>query len=157
MNTPTATTIRKQKIETMNELIAVTRDSAEFYTEAATKVDNSGLKNLFTGMAHSKNGLVGAMSRDVRSEGAEPAKEGTFRGSMRKLYGDVRAKFGDQDYAYVSELEAGEDRLLHALKDVLDDDAVSAPVREAVTSYLPTVKQHHDEMRDRKWAMQARH
>lgn len=151
------TEIRKEKIETMNELIATTRDSAAFYAEAASKIDNTQLKSLFTGMAESKNGLVGAMSRDVRSEGAEPAKDGTFRGSLHKLYGDVRAKLGDSDYAYVSELEQSEDRMLHAFKDVLEDDDVPAPVKQAVTSYLPKVQQHHDAMRGRKWAMEARH
>lgn len=153
----TTTEIRKEKIKTMNELIAVTRDSAEFYTEAAGKVDNSQLKALFSGLADSKNGLVGAMSRDVKSEGAEPATDGTFRGSMHKVYGDIRARFGDNDYAYVSELEASEDRMLHALQDVLQDDGIAPPVKQAVTSYLPKVKQHHDAMRARKWAMAATH
>jgi len=151
----TTTNIREQKVETLNELIAATRDSAEFYSEAATKVDNGQLKTLFSDMARSKNGLVGAMSRDVKMEGAKPATDGTFRGSLHKFYGDVRAKLGDSDYAYVSELEDSEDRMLHALEDVLKDRDVPAPVKQAVTSYLPTVKQHHDAMRDRKWAMQG--
>jgi uncharacterized protein (TIGR02284 family) len=152
------TTIREQKIETLNELIAVTRDSAEFYSEAATKVDNPTLSALFNGMADSKNGLVGAMSRDVRTEGAQPADAGTFRGVLHQVYGDVRARLGnDADYAYVSELEETEDRLLGALKDVLKDDDAPAPVKQAVSSYLPKVKEHHDLMRDRKWSMQGSH
>ncbi len=154
----TNTSIREQKIDTLNELIAVTRDSADFYSDAATKVDNPQLKTLFNGMADSKNGLVGAMSRDVKVEGARPAEAGTFRGVLHQIYGDVRAKFGDNsDYAYVSELEETEDRMLGALNNVLLDKDVPSPVKEAVTSYLPKVKEHHDLMRDRKWAMKAKH
>lgn len=149
------TTIRNEKIETLNELIAVTRDSAEFYSDAATRVDNPKLQNLFAELAESKNGLVGAMSRDVRSEGATPEGDGTFRGTLHKVYGDVRAKLGDSDYAYVSQLEESEDRLLHAFNDVLQDSGTPAPVKDAVRSYLPAVKQHHDAMRDRKWEMKA--
>lgn len=148
-------TIRNQKIETLNELIEVTRDSAQFYTDAAQKVDNPQLKTLFSGMAASKNGLVGAMSSDVRQEGATPAKDGTFRGSMHKVYGDIRAKFGDSDYAYVSQLEESEDHMLHAFNDVLQDKDAPEPVKGAVRSHLPKVQQHHAEMRDRKWAMQS--
>lgn len=151
------TTIRNEKIETLNELIAVTRDSAEFYSDAAKRVDNPKLQNLFSELAQSKNGLVGAMSRDVRTEGAKPEGDGTFRGSLRKVYGDVRAKLGDSDYAYVSQLEESEDRMLSAFNDVLQDSGTPAPVKDAVRSYLPAVKQHHDAMRDRKWEMKAQH
>lgn len=157
MNT-TVNEIRNQKIDTLNDLIAITRDSADFYSEAAGKVDNPQLKTLFTGMAESKNGLVGAMSRDIKVEGAAPAKDGTFRGTLNKVYGNIRAEFGDnKNYAYVSQLEETEDRLLGAFNNVLHDKDVPAPVKEAVTSYLPKVKQQHDLMRDRKWAMQTKH
>jgi uncharacterized protein (TIGR02284 family) len=154
MNT---TQIRNEKIETLNELISVTRDSAEFYNDAASKVENPQLRTLFTDMAASKNGLLGAMTREVKTDGATAAAAGTFSGILRQTYGDVRAKLGDNDYAYVSELEATEDRMLGAWNNVLKDDDVPKPVKEAVTSYLPKVKAHHDLMRDRKWAMQATH
>lgn len=153
----TTTNIRTQKIETLNELIAVTRDSAEFYDEAASKVDNARLKTLFTNMATAKNGLVDAMSRDVKLEGAKPAQDGTFRGSLHRIYGDVRAKFGSKDYAYVSELEESEDRMLEALNNVIKDKEVPALVKTAVSSYLPKVQEQHNIMRDRKWAMETKH
>jgi uncharacterized protein (TIGR02284 family) len=152
------TNIRNEKIETLNDLIAVTRDSAAFYGEAAGKVDNPALQSLFSAMADSKNGLVGAMSRDVKAVGAEATGSGTFRGALHKVYGDVRARLGDDtDYAYVAELEETEDRLLGAWNNVLADGDAPAPVKEAVSSYLPKVQEHHALMRDRKWAMEARH
>lgn len=152
------TNIRNEKIETLNDLIAVTRDSAAFYGDAAGKVGNPALKSLFSAMAESKNGLIGAMSRDVRDAGATPADTGTFRGALHKVYGDVRARLGsDGDYGYVAELEETEDRMLGAWNNVLADADAPAPVKDAVTSYLPKVKEHHALMRDRKWAMEARH
>ncbi len=149
--------IRNQKINTLNELIAITRDSAQFYTEASNKVNNAQLKTLFAHMADSKNGLVGAMSREVRQEDAQPTKDGTFRGSLDQIYGEVRARFGDKDFAYVSELEDSEDRLLHALDNVIKDKDVPTPVKAIVNTYLPAVRQQHDTMRDRKWAMETKH
>ena len=147
--------IREKQIDTINDLIQVTRDSAKFYGDAAKEVESPELKNLFTDMAQSKNGLVGAMSRDVNAagDGDEAADSGTFRGSLHKFYTDVRSKFGDTDYAFVSELEQSEDRLLKAFNEVVKDDDVPAPVKQTVSQYLPTIRQHHDLMRDRKWAM----
>lgn len=147
--------IRDEKIETLNELIAVTRDSAEFYGDAATKADNPQLQSLFREMAASKGQLLGALSSEVGAEGATPDRDGTFRGSLNKLYGDVRAKLGGGDYGYVAQLEASEDRMLEAFNDTLTDQDTPATVRTAVQSYLPQVKAQHDLMRDKKWAMES--
>ncbi|MBW3549412.1 MAG: PA2169 family four-helix-bundle protein [Proteobacteria bacterium] len=147
--------IRDEKIETINELLAVTRDSAEFYEDASTKARNPQLQSLFKDMAQSKNSLVGAMSREVKAEGATPDTDGTFRGTLHRMYGDVRGKMGSDDYGYVAQLEESEDRMLHAFNEVLEDKDAPVAVKDAVRSFLPTVKQQHDTMRDRKWAMDA--
>jgi uncharacterized protein (TIGR02284 family) len=151
--------IRIEKIGTLNDLIEATRDSANFYSDAAKSVDNPELRRLFDHMASSKNGLVGSMAKEVRAEGAEPAKAGTFRGALREVYDDVRASMGQEksDYGYVSELEKSEDQLMEAFHDVIKSDATPAELKESLRSYLPTVQAHHDTLRDRKWTMEARH
>ena len=146
--------IREEKIDTLNELISVTRDSAKFYGEAATEAKNPQLQSLFRSLADSKNGIVGALAREVRSEGAEPEAKGSFSGSLHRLYGEVRGKLASDDYAYVSQLEESEDRMLHAYRDVLKDDETPQTVKTVVTEYLPKVQAQHDLMRDKKWAMQ---
>ncbi len=156
MNTMTnIETIRTEKIDTLNDLIAITRDSATFYHDAAKAVPNPALKTLFGEMASSKQGLVGAMSKEVLAEGATPATAGTVRGSWDKLYGEVRSQFGDTNYGYVSQLESSEDRLMKAFNEVVADNDVPAAVKQTVSSYLPTIRSHHDLMRDRKWDMKA--
>ena len=159
MNTMTnIESIKTEKIDTLNDLIEITRDSATFYSDAAKAVPNPALKSLFGEMASSKQGLVGAMSREVRSEDVKPATTattGTVRGAWDKLYGDVRTQFGDANYGYVSQLESSEDRLMKAFNEVVADDNVPASVKQTVSSYLPAIRSHHDMMRDRKWNMQA--
>ena len=150
-----STNIREEKIDTLNELLAVTRDSAEFYEDASIKAANPQLQSLFRDMAQSKNKLVGALATEVRAEGATPDTEGTFRGTLHRMYGDVRGKMGKDDFGYVSQLEESEDHMLHAFQDVLEDGDTPMAVKDAVRDYLPTVKQQHDRMRDRKWAMEA--
>lgn len=89
--------IRDDKIDTLNDLIEITRDNAKFYSEAATKVENPQLRTLFTRMADSKQNLVGKLATDVRSEGATPSTGGTMRGKLQEFYTDVRSHLADND------------------------------------------------------------
>lgn len=153
------TELRREKVETLNELIQATRDSAQFYSDASRAVDNPELRGLFRDIAESKQGLVGSLSREVRDEAGKPATEGSLRGSLHQLYSTLRAEMTRDhgDYAYVRELEKSEDRLMQAFHDVIKRDDAPKAVKESLLSYLPKVQQHHDAMRDRKWAMEARH
>ena len=147
--------IREQKIDTLNELISVTRDSAKFYQDAAGKVQSPQLQSLFNNMADAKCGIVDALAREVKADGAQPKDSGSFQGSLHRLYGDVRGKLGGDDYDYVAQLEESEDRMLDAYKDVVNDSNTPQPVKSAVSSYLPQVTEQHNLMRDRKWQMQG--
>lgn len=153
------TELRQEKVETLNELIQATRDSAAFYADAAKSVQNPGLRSLFVDIAESKQGLVGSMAREVRDEAATPATEGSFLGGLQRIYSKLRADMAKDkgDYAYVRELEKSEDRLMAAFHDVIKRDDAPTAVKQSLLSYLPKVKEHHDTMRDRKWAMEARH
>ncbi len=146
----------QSKIEhSLNDLIQIARDGHDFYTAAATKVDDAELASLFERIARSKAAIVASLSSTVAATGGEPAKHGTFVGSMQEMYAKVRAAFGDTQYGYVAELEESEDRLLKAFKDVLTDNEVPAPVRTEVTRLLPEVQETHAVMRARKHAMKS--
>ena len=79
------TELRREKVETLNELIQATRDSARFFSDASGAVSNPELRDLFRDMAESKQGLVGSLSREVREEAGKPATEGSLRGSLHQL------------------------------------------------------------------------
>ena len=76
--------IREQKIDTLNELISVTRNSADFYGEAAGEVGNPQLQSLFRNMADAKCGIVDSLSREVKTEGGEPKDSAGFQGSLHR-------------------------------------------------------------------------
>lgn len=139
----------------LNDLIEIARDGSEFYTEAADKVKNPELSALFGQMASHKREIVNGLSADVAAIGGKPAEHGTMVGSMHQVYGKVRAALGDTDYAYVSELEESEDRLLDAFKDTLADKDTPAAARMAAEQFMPRVLQCHDIMRNRKQALKA--
>lgn len=138
---------------TLNDLIEIARDGGEFYTEAASKVDNPELASLFTRMAGHKREIVNGLTADVAATGGEPADSGTMAGSMRQAYANLRAALGNRDYAYVAELEEVEDRLLEAFRDTIQDGDTPAAAKAAAQRYLPQVVECHEIMRDRKVAL----
>lgn len=139
---------------TLNDLIAVARDGKTFYEEAAQKVDDRELSALFTRIATTKARIVDDLSTTVQSAGGKPDQHGTLVGGMQKMYGNLRASFGDKRYGFVSELEESEDRLLHAFEDAIADSDTPAPARDIAARLLPEVKACHDVMRERKQVMQ---
>ncbi|MGY0560478.1 PA2169 family four-helix-bundle protein [Luteimonas sp. A277] len=144
----------QKKIQhSLNDLIEIARDGSEFYTEAASKVDNPELSTLFTQMAGHKREIVSGLTADVAAIGREPAEKGTMAGSMRQMYANVRAALGNKDYAYVAELEEVEDKLLEAFKDTVNDTGTPPAAKAAAQKYMPQVVQCHDIMRNRKMAL----
>lgn len=146
------------KIEhTLNDLIEIARDGADFYTEAAGKVGNPELAALFTQMVGHKHEIVTGLSTDVAAAGGDPADHGTMVGSMQQAYGNVRAALGDTGYGYVAQLEETEDRLLKAFKDTISDEDTPAAARATAQKYMARVQACHDTMRNRKIAMKNTH
>ena len=141
----------------LNDLIEIARDGSEFYSDAAGKVEDPDLSSLFTQMGAHKREIVSALSADVAASGGDPADHGTMVGTMHQLYGKARAALGDTNYAYVSELEESEDRLLAAFKDTINDNDTPAEARAAAQRLLPRVSECHDIMRNRKQALKATH
>ena len=130
----------------LNHLIEICRDGINFYRDAAEKVEDSELKALFSRMAKAKAELAQALATEVRIEGGKPADKGTLVGEFQKLYGELRAKFGDKRYGFVAELEQVEDRLLAAFQRAAFDDDSPLPVRTAASLHLPEVRACHEEM-----------
>ena len=137
----------------LNDLIEIARDGNDFYTEAATKVDNPALSTLFTQMAGHKREIVPGLTADVPATGGEPADSGTMVGWMRKAYANLRAALGNRDYAYVAELEELEDRLMEAFQETIDDPDTPPAARAAAQKYMPRVIECHDIMRNRKMVL----
>lgn len=140
---------------TLNELIEITRDGQNFYTDAVRRVTSPLLKAVFHGIIDAKAQLIRALSEQVRVRGEPPSDKGTLLGGFRTFYTDVQARLGGHDdAAFVALLEESEDRLLDAFEDAAahTDDA---RVRAVILRYLPKVRLCHDQMRNLKMSLAA--
>ena len=131
---------------TLNDLIQVLNDGKSFYEEAAPKV-RPDLSTVFQRMARTKSAIAGDLQAHVASAGDKPAQSGTFAGSIRKLYADVRTSLTSHpDAEYIAQLEEFEDRILAEFRKAIEksDDA---NVRAIAQRHLPDVTRDHDDMR----------
>lgn len=134
----------------LNDLIQILRDGKNFYDDAVAKVTDPALKQLFRDMSTVRSAVIGDLSTEVRLEGDTPAAGGTVTGGLRKVYADALAALtSDKDTTYVNQLEAAEDRLLHAFEDV-SQSSDSPKVREILSRHAVRVRQMHDLMRNQK-------
>ena len=134
---------------TLNEMIEVLNDGKIFYEEALNDV-TPALRALFGRMAERKSDIARELALAVKALGDTPATEGTFAGSMRKLYAELRTKMSsDKNHEYVAQLEEFEDRILHTFEAAVakTDDST---VRRIADRYFSSVKNDHDFMRDLK-------
>jgi uncharacterized protein (TIGR02284 family) len=135
---------------TLNDMIEVLNDGKKFYEEASGEVKRSDLKSLFDRMARTKQAIANDLRTAVVANGAEPAEGGSFAGTLRTAYAEVRAKLSShKDYEYVVQLEEFEDRILHAFTNAVTASGDQA-VREIAERYMPEVTRDHDEMRTLK-------
>jgi uncharacterized protein (TIGR02284 family) len=152
MGTDYSTTNAATEADTasLNEMIEVLNDGQTFYSDSANEVRRDDLRKLFRRMAKSKGDIAADLSTAVRALGESPNTDGTFSGTLRKLYAEARTKFAaDADMEYVAQLEEFEDRILHAFEHAVTMSK-DPNVREIADRYFSSVKKDHNLMRDLK-------
>jgi uncharacterized protein (TIGR02284 family) len=135
---------------TLNDMIEVLNDGKKFYEEAAGEVKRADLSQLFGRMARTKQAIASDLRTAVVAHGASPAEGGSFAGSLRKAYAEIRTKLSShKDYEYVVQLEEFEDRILAAFNKAVSDSDDNG-VRTIAQRYMPEVTRDHNEMKSLK-------
>ena len=139
----------------VKELVQISRDGLEFYQDAMNEVESERLKSVFARMAGHKRTLIASLSSKLAINDEDVPTDGTFAGTVRKTYADLRAMLSaNEDKVYVSQLEETEDRLLKHFDKALAD-ATDPTVRGLLQQHYPQVRACHDEMRALKQQLAA--
>ncbi len=137
-------------VDTLNDLIEILRDGQSFYDAAAPKVDDPTLQALFRDASTIRYALIVDLADEIAAEGREPSASGTLAGSVREAYAQVLAALSsDKNTTFVKQLEAAEDRLLHAFERALGETE-SSHVRHVLAMHLPKVQKMHNAMSRQK-------
>ena len=132
---------------TLNELVEALNDGIAFFDQAAERSKDPGRIELFQRIRHLKATIAADLRAEVALNGGEPRAEGSWLGSFRQAYADLRSRLADDsDASYIAALEEQEDRILEAFRDATAADQPTR-VRELAATYLPEVEQMHDSLR----------
>ncbi len=143
------------KVDILQELVHVARDSKSFYEDAAKEIKNPIVRQTFERMASAKGELINKLSSHINARGEVPETGGTFLGGLRQTYADMRAAISSNDDAvYTAQLEETEDRLLKYFDKALEKTD-SMEIRAILKEQLPKVRACHDEMKRLKTSLAA--
>ncbi|MEN5041069.1 PA2169 family four-helix-bundle protein [Stenotrophomonas sp. TWI1149] len=135
-------------IRELNQIIGIARDGHDIYARAvADGAQDPQLNALMMRMAAAKVQVIDGVTRLVRDAGGQPARHGTFAGSLRGGFGRLGTALGDAGIQYASESQAAEARLVRALEVAARDGALTAHARRTLNGMLLETRLGWDDMR----------
>lgn len=143
-------------IKILNTLIETTLDSADGYREAAEKSADSSHKSLFQRWASDRRQVVSDLQGQVRSLGGQPEDDGSILAAGHRVFLKLKDSVTKNDDSVIDEVERGEDFIKARYENALEDDELSASVRDAVVRAYSSVKTGHDQARDLKRSVHSR-
>jgi uncharacterized protein (TIGR02284 family) len=140
----------------LNHLVDINRDACDFYSSAATKLEDTNLISTFRELESMHSNVITVLNRRIVENGGEADADGTLVGKGAKVFGELMAKVSsDSDETLISHLEEAEDRCLHSLEDAIEEDEISAETRALLSTELGVLKRTHDHMKSLKEVMRA--
>lgn len=147
----------KHDIKVLNSLIETTLDSADGYRAAAEETKDANHKSLFQRWATDRRSVVTALQGEVRTLGGKPDEDGSILAAGHRVFVKLRDSISKGDDSVVDEVERGEDVIKAKFEKAMKDDELSVGAREAVVKAYASVKTGHDQARDLKRAVHAKH
>lgn len=140
--------LNKDSIKGIQDLIEINIDSSKGFAEAADKVENPGIANLFRQCGTERKQYAKQLQDIVRDNHKEPKDSGTAAGMMHRWWLDIRGTVtGGNEHTVLADAERGEDSIKHRYEDTLKKTAGSA-VNDLLTKQYAGVKARHDQIRD---------
>jgi uncharacterized protein (TIGR02284 family) len=140
---------QKEIISTINDLIETLKDGQEGFRQASEAVKDSQLKSLFSEYSLQRAKFAGELQNEAISLGDHnPEDSSSTAGAMHRTWINLKSAItsGD-DHAVLAECERGEDSAVNEYKKAMEDEDLSAPVRETITRQYTDVKNAHDRIK----------
>lgn len=147
MSARTKTTLSKDAIAVLQDLIQINIDSRDGFNEAIEKIDVVSLSATFEQIARQRNDQISELRTLVAANAEEPEKKGSVPAAMHRAWMDLRSVLGGGATAILSEAERGEDHIKAKYEEALKSKDVAA-VRDVIERQYVAVKKSHDRIRD---------
>ena len=135
-------------VKEIGKLINLNTDAAEFYDSAKEKAASPQIQTTFANLKALHNNVIINLENILRQKGENPDTDETIAGQFQQFWGEMMAKVSnDVDETFVKHLEEAEDRCIHTVKDIMDNDDVSPTTKRALRPELEKLQQSHDYMK----------
>jgi uncharacterized protein (TIGR02284 family) len=135
-------------INSLQQLISISKDSEDGFREASEGVRNADLKALFTMISTQRREFGAELKRMVSSLDEDPETSKDFAGEVRLLWLELTAAVtaGDE-HTILFECERGEDAALNAYRDVLKKVDLAPEIRVPVEHQWEAIQKSHARIR----------
>ena len=139
-----------ENISTLNSLIETLKDGQEGFRQAAEAVKDSALKSLFNEYSMQRSQFAGALQNEAICLGEpQPEDSSSFSGSLHRAWINLKSAISNgDDHAILAECERGEDSAVNEYKKAMEDEELSAPLRNVLSRQYAQVKSAHDRVRN---------
>jgi uncharacterized protein (TIGR02284 family) len=140
---------QKETISTINDLIETLKDGQEGFRQAAEAVKNPELKSLFNEFSMQRSRFAGELQSQAVALGeSKPEDSSSAAGAMHRAWIDLKSAIAKRDdHAILAECERGEDSAVKEYKEAMEEENLSAPVREIISRQYADVQRAHDRIK----------
>ena len=140
---------QKEIISTLNGLIETLKDGQQGFKEASEAVKQPQLKSLFSEFSLQRAKFAGELQNEAISLGEhDPEDSSSTAGAMHRAWINLKSAITSQDdHAILAECERGEDSAVAEYKKAMEEEELSAPIRETISRQYTDVKSAHDRIR----------
>jgi uncharacterized protein (TIGR02284 family) len=148
---------KNQKMEVvLLDLIRALEDGQHGFADIGEHVKDPSLKRYFLAESLKRACFRADLEAELHRAGMADVKEpGTISGTVRRVWGDLRAKLGAGDHAMLETAESGEDEAVNAYSKALKHD-LPIPIRELLSEQQSHVLTSHDFVKTSRDALQAK-
>jgi uncharacterized protein (TIGR02284 family) len=114
-----------RKIEILNELIEICKDSRSGFWQAAFEVENKSHRELLRKEALERNAFAFDLQNNALKLGIKPTTDGTLMGAFHRAWMGLRHHLNPHhDEVVLLECKRGEEHALHVYEEVLEKNVL---------------------------------
>lgn len=116
-------------IDQLEEILEKNRDAEKGYKKAAENAENPNLKAFFLDKSRDRGSFNAQLKREMVSNYKDIDDDGSFTGTMHRVWMDVKALFSaDNDESMLEEAIRGEKASVEEYEEVLNDVNLPASI-----------------------------
>lgn len=146
---------QQKEISTINDLIETLKDGQEGFRKASEAVRDFKLKMRFGEYSLQRAKFAGELQNEAITLGEHnPENTSSTTGALHRAWIGLTAAITSHDeHAILAECERGEDTAVNEYKKAMEEEEISAPIRETISRQYAEVKSTHDRIRELRDAM----